>query len=287
MTTPDTLVVSQTSTFEAPSADRGHHHDHALRPDAKVDYQLNHAMIDGAAARAASEYAARFGEPGFRDPAGLYIEQHYDGYSAEDQEVWRELYARQEDHLNAHASRVWLDGARAIGLTRDAIPDLSRVNSNLKVLTGWQSRAVPGYVAAKPFFSCLARREFPTTVVIRPMSRIDYLPEPERDPNSPQILREIRGVALQAAANAATKATGLVSRRPQRSPLIPSWLRWCRRGPTCPRRSGLGSWQWCGPRRPSTPPREDRPMASNPAKGRSRPAPLSGFRFESIGAVAQ
>jgi phenylalanine-4-hydroxylase len=210
MTTPDTLVVSQTSTFEAPSADRGHHHDHALRPDAKVDYQLNHAMIDGAAARAASDYAARFGEPGFRDPAGLYIEQHYDGYSAEDQEVWRELYARQEDHLNAHASRVWLDGARAIGLTRDAIPDLSRVNSNLKVLTGWQSRAVPGYVAAKPFFSCLARREFPTTVVIRPMSRIDYLPEPDifhdvfghvplhADPAFAEFLQDYGGAALVA-----------------------------------------------------------------------------------------
>jgi phenylalanine-4-hydroxylase len=46
-------------------------------------------------------------------------------------------------------------------------------------LTGWQSKAVPGYLPAKAFFACLARREFPTTIVIRPKESIDYLPEPD------------------------------------------------------------------------------------------------------------
>lgn len=150
-----------------------------VRADASAEYRMNHAMIDGAQAGAASEYAAHFGEPGFDDPERLYIEQRYSGYSASDQAVWRELYAKQEEHLTANASEVWLRGAHAIGLTSGAIPDLRRVNSNLRSLTGWQSRAVPGYVAARPFFACLARREFPTTVVIRPKERIDYLPEPD------------------------------------------------------------------------------------------------------------
>ena len=150
-----------------------------VRADATSEYSLNNAMIDGAQARAAREYAAHFGEPGFGDPTRLYIEQRYAGYTDGDHAVWRELYAKQEEHLATSASRVWLRGAHAIGLTRDAIPDLRRVNSNLRRLTGWQSRAVPGYVAARPFFACLARREFPTTVVIRPKNRIDYLPEPD------------------------------------------------------------------------------------------------------------
>jgi phenylalanine-4-hydroxylase len=38
---------------------------------------------------------------------------------------------------------------------------------------------VPGYLPAKAFFACLARRDFPTTIAIRPKDRIDYLPEPD------------------------------------------------------------------------------------------------------------
>jgi phenylalanine-4-hydroxylase len=185
---------------------------HQPRPDEKVAYSLNHAMIDGEAAKAASAYAEHFGQPGYNDPSGLYIEQHYEGYSAEDQEVWRELYRRQADHLAANASRVWLGGAKAIGLGPDAIPDLKVINGNLKRLTGWQSRAVPGYVAASPFFACLSRREFPTTVVIRPKGRIDYLPEPDifhdvfghvplhADPAFADFLQEYGSAALVADA---------------------------------------------------------------------------------------
>ena len=185
------------------------------RPEARADsrtaYSLNHAMIDGAEARIAAEYAAHFGEPGFDDPAQLYITQRYAGYTAVDQAAWRALYSKQEAHLAAHASRVWLSGARAIGLTREAIPDLAVVNANLRRLTGWQSRAVPGYVAARPFFACLSRREFPTTVVIRPKDRLDYLPEPDifhdvfghvplhADPAFAEFLQEYGRAALVAS----------------------------------------------------------------------------------------
>lgn len=180
------------------------------RADAVVAYSLNHAMIDGAQAREASAYARDFGTAGFEDPSKLYIDQHYEGYNESDQAVWRELYAKQRDHLAANASCVWLSGAEAIGLTGDAIPNLSVVNRNLKRLTGWQSRAVPGYVAARPFFACLARREFPTTVVIRPQDRIDYLPEPDifhdvfghvplhADPAFAEFLQEYGSAALIA-----------------------------------------------------------------------------------------
>jgi phenylalanine-4-hydroxylase len=85
-------------------------------------------------------------------------------------------------YLPEHASEVYLRGARAINLVRDHIPYLEgpkSVNHFLAPLTGWQSRAVPGYLPAKAFFACLARREFPTTVVIRPKESLDYLPEPD------------------------------------------------------------------------------------------------------------
>ena len=125
---------------------------------------------------------ARFGEPGHHDIAKAYIDQNYAGYTEENQETWRVLYDRQMSYLADHASDVYLSGARGIKLVRDHIPYLEgprSVNTFLKPLTGWQSKAVPGYLPAKAFFACLARREFPTTIVIRPKESIDYLPEPD------------------------------------------------------------------------------------------------------------
>lgn len=143
---------------------------------------LNHAMIDGPQGKAAQEYANHFGEPGFHDITKAYIGQNYGGYTAENQETWRVLYDRQMVYLANNASEVYLSGARSINLVRDHIPYLEgpqSVNKFLMPLTGWQSKAVPGYLPAKAFFACLARREFPTTIVIRSRESIDYLPEPD------------------------------------------------------------------------------------------------------------
>ncbi len=143
---------------------------------------LNHAMIDGPQGKAAQEYANRFGEPGFDDITKAYIGQNYGGYTAENQETWRVLYDRQMAYLANNASEVYLRGARSINLVRDHIPYLAgpqSVYTFLMPLTGWQSKAVPGYLPAKAFFACLARREFPTTIVIRSRESIDYLPEPD------------------------------------------------------------------------------------------------------------
>jgi phenylalanine-4-hydroxylase len=148
----------------------------------KMSGSLNHAMIDGAQAKAAQAAADNFGTPGHTDITKVYIDQHYEGYTPENQETWRILYDRQMEYLATHASNVYLSGARSIKLVRDHIPYLDgprSINTYLRQLTGWQSRAVPGYIPAKAFFACLARREFPTTVVIRPKESIDYLPEPD------------------------------------------------------------------------------------------------------------
>jgi len=143
---------------------------------------LNHAMIDGPQGKAAQEYANHYGEPGFPDISKAYIGQNYVGYTEENQETWRVLYDRQMAYLANNASDVYLSGARSINLVRDHIPYLEgpqSVNTFLMPLTGWQSKAVPGYLPAKAFFACLARREFPTTIVIRSRESINYLPEPD------------------------------------------------------------------------------------------------------------
>jgi phenylalanine-4-hydroxylase len=78
-----------------------------------------------------------------------------------------------------YASPYFLHGIDALDLPHDRIPRLAQVNLRLAPLTGFQARPVSGYVPGFLFFDCLKRREFPTTITIRPPDRLDYLPEPD------------------------------------------------------------------------------------------------------------
>jgi phenylalanine-4-hydroxylase len=46
-------------------------------------------------------------------------------------------------------------------------------------LTGFRAKPVSGYIPAFLFFDCLRNREFPTTITVRDLNRLDYLPEPD------------------------------------------------------------------------------------------------------------
>ena len=113
------------------------------------------------------------------DPEGFYVSQHYDRYSDENHEVWRTMYDRRMKSLADQASDVFISGLEALGLTRDRVPKIADVNARLRELTGWQSRPVPGYLPPKAFFACLAKRQFPTTIIVRPKEMMEYLPEPD------------------------------------------------------------------------------------------------------------
>lgn len=139
-------------------------------------------MINDQEANDAQTYADNFDAFGYTDPKHMFISQRYEGYTQDNQETWTTLYDRQMDYLQNRASNTYLKGASAINLVRQNIPYLEgsqSINAYLQNLTGWQSKAVPGYLPAKAFFACLAERFFPTTIVIRPKEQIDYLPEPD------------------------------------------------------------------------------------------------------------
>src|SRR5450432_4170037 len=109
----------------------------------------------------------------------LYISQAYEQYSEENHEAWRRLYARIRPRWEQFANPRFLEGIEALGLPSDRIPRLSDINRRLQPLTGFQTKPVSGYVPGFLFFDCLRRREFPTTITIRPADRLDYLPEPD------------------------------------------------------------------------------------------------------------
>lgn len=138
-----------------------------------------HRTIDAAQARRALAEASRFDAPGHEDPEGLFVEHLYAGYDAQDQETWQLLVDRQMVWLEKHAATAFLTGLTRLALSRECIPELGALSGRLLAQTGWQSRAVPGYLPPRAFFACMARRMFPTTVAIRPRANFDYLPEPD------------------------------------------------------------------------------------------------------------
>jgi phenylalanine-4-hydroxylase len=145
-----------------------------------------------------------------------FITQDWEDYTEEDHEVWGILYERRMEQLRENGSRLFLDGADVIGLRPDRVPDLSDVNVRLDRITGWNAVPVSGFLPAREFFTCLAHRRFPTTVIVRSREQLDYLPEPDifhdvfghvplhADPVFADFLQQFGAVAAQARTDEET-----------------------------------------------------------------------------------
>lgn len=114
-----------------------------------------------------------------REHGELYIEQPYELYDQSNHDAWRRLFARMGDRWQRYANPRFLQGVETLCLDPNAVPRLEDVNKFLAPRTGFQAKAVSGYVPAFLFFDSLRKREFPTTITIRDAERLDYLPEPD------------------------------------------------------------------------------------------------------------
>lgn len=109
----------------------------------------------------------------------LFVHQPYEQYSDENHEAWRRLYARMDDRWHRYANERFLQGIDNLCLDPTRVPRLEDVNKFMAPLTGFQAKPVSGYVPAFLFFDRLRNREFPTTITIRDVGTLDYLPEPD------------------------------------------------------------------------------------------------------------
>jgi phenylalanine-4-hydroxylase len=108
-----------------------------------------------------------------------FIRQPYALYSEENHETWRRLYTRMEPQWEQFATPIFLEGRSNLELRADSVPRLHDVNLRLAGLTGFRAQPVSGYIPAFIFFDALSRREFPTTITVRPITSLDYTPEPD------------------------------------------------------------------------------------------------------------
>lgn len=109
----------------------------------------------------------------------LFIHQPYELYNEDNQNAWRQLYQLLLPKWERYANDKFLQGVKMLALQPNFIPRLEDVNQFLEPLTGFQAKAVSGYVPTYLFFDSLKRREFPTTITIRDSQMLHYLPEPD------------------------------------------------------------------------------------------------------------
>ncbi|RAL20997.1 phenylalanine 4-monooxygenase [Lujinxingia litoralis] len=100
-------------------------------------------------------------------------------YTAEENAVWKILCERRMQKLPETACEAWLKGLEKLKMPLDRVPLFDELNDNLRPLTSWELRAVNGFIPAEMFFGSMAKRQFPSTLEIRPMDRLEYLQEPD------------------------------------------------------------------------------------------------------------
>ncbi len=100
-------------------------------------------------------------------------------YTDEENEVWQELYKRQELIIQGRACDEYLQGLELLQLSKDRVPQCPEVSAILQGLTGWVLEPVPALISFDHFFSLLANRRFPAATFIRRKEELDYLKEPD------------------------------------------------------------------------------------------------------------
>jgi phenylalanine-4-hydroxylase len=114
-------------------------------------------------------------------------------YTAIEDHVWRTVSSSLRALHATTAIREYREGAAALGLPDDVVPQLADVSARLGELTGWKIRAVPGLVPTREFYGSLADRTFLSTQYVRHPSVPFYTPEPD-------IIHEVIGHANGLAA---------------------------------------------------------------------------------------
>jgi phenylalanine-4-hydroxylase len=145
--------------------------------------------------------------PGFSDPeyrarrgAIADVGAHYHSgdpipdvtYTAEEDEVWRLVSHELARKHKRYACRAYLEGAAALTLPTDRMPQLREVDERVHALGRFHIEPVPGLVPTRVFYGALARRTFLSTQYIRHHSVPFYTPEPD-------IVHEIIGHANMLA----------------------------------------------------------------------------------------
>jgi phenylalanine-4-hydroxylase len=100
-------------------------------------------------------------------------------YTAEETRIWREVSPKLEELHQKHASAIYLQAKRTLGISQTEIPQLRLLSQRLERETRMHLVPAEGPLPYRTFYSYIAERGFPVTQFIRHGSHPEFTPEPD------------------------------------------------------------------------------------------------------------
>lgn len=100
-------------------------------------------------------------------------------YTDEERRIWRDVSPQLDALHAAHASRIYLQAKKELGISEDDIPQLRHLSAYLERLNGMHLVPAEGPIPYRTFYSYIAERGFPVTQFIRHGSKPEFTPEPD------------------------------------------------------------------------------------------------------------
>jgi phenylalanine-4-hydroxylase len=100
-------------------------------------------------------------------------------YTDEDTRIWREVSPKLDELHRQHASCIYLQAKRALGISHIEIPQLRRLSERLERETRMHLVPAEGPLPYRTFYTYIGERGFPVTQFIRHGSHPEFTPEPD------------------------------------------------------------------------------------------------------------
>lgn len=100
-------------------------------------------------------------------------------YTPEETRIWREVSPKLDELHQKHASKIYLQAKKALGISQMEIPQLRTLSKRLERETRIHLVPAEGPLPYRTFYSYIAERGFPVTQFIRHGSHPEFTPEPD------------------------------------------------------------------------------------------------------------
>src|SRR5205823_3126375 len=100
-------------------------------------------------------------------------------YTPEETRIWREVSPKLDELHQKHASSIYMQAKRTLGISQQEIPQLRHVSERVNQETRMHLVPAEGPLPYRTFYSYIAARGFPVTQFIRHGSHPEFTPEPD------------------------------------------------------------------------------------------------------------
>ena len=100
-------------------------------------------------------------------------------YTPEETRIWREVSPKLDELHKKHASRIYLQAKRTLGISETEIPQLRHLSERITRETNTHLVPAEGPLPYRTFYTYIGQRGFPVTQFIRHGSHPEFTPEPD------------------------------------------------------------------------------------------------------------